>query len=447
MSNLDLIRVYIELYRLLFRRHSGGTDDDIVRRCLLSKVSYRLSEGARHDRLIGVRLLARAMRRTLDRVAFKWNDTAGDLAVLDVDFRLVELEKEYLHRQGNENVSLFLGKEYLGGFVSLPGIPFRLLLLFLFSLPLAAIAVFSSKRSSMALLITEMTETAALLSIMRQKRCKRLFDLIPYEKDGNFLSLVLRKRGIHVTKIPSPGPLYLHNSMLIADRLILSNQYQFEEYEIFKKSGIRVKAVEKWLPESAFNYIERYTGTSCAEPEKGTLAYYSHGSWVRRKEDHARTRLNIANHETAILGFLGTFLSKFPGYKLTIYVHPREKAPGLGVQVKEFYEKHLGSTAFELSKVSGNTSSFFDRSDIAVCAYSSVIYERLFSGFKTIFGLPGTFDFPMASSTLNRIVFREYDEMEALILKSAATSRQAFFSEFGLEAYKFSSYPYFAGEN
>jgi hypothetical protein len=224
----------------------------------------------------------------------------------------------------------------------------------------------------------------------------------------------------------------------------LSNQYQYEEYEKFKLEGVKIKDTEKWLPEFAFEYIDKYISphldTSAA---LNKIAYYSHGSWIRKKQNHAKNKLTIFEDEQKILNFLNTYIQRYPELSLSIYTHPRERKEEFRQEAQRFYKQHLPDITFSFPENDKKTADCFNEADIAICAYSSVIYERLFCGFKTLVGLPATSGFPMKESKLNNIVFKSYAEMEEKINFSRLLPAKQFFESYQLKGYAFYDYPYF----
>src|SRR5690606_22055126 len=91
-----------------------------------------------------------------------------------------------------------------------------------FALRQAFRCLFNWRRVNIALTIHELLESSAVLKYVRDHSINRAYDFFPYEKDSNFMTLVLRAEGVHITKNPSPGPLVTHNRILIADTITVS---------------------------------------------------------------------------------------------------------------------------------------------------------------------------------------------------------------------------------
>lgn len=424
------------------------SDKYLVKYSLLGKTTYRLPDASKRDRLIGLKVYYRTFRAILQQKISSrlLSHENGDSAILHGRRLFFELDRNYVLRQSNYKVKVQVDKQALAGHFTTAEIPLKLLWLSLFSVPLVIAAFFSRRRVGYALLIAEATENANLLQILKKHNVKTFFDFSASEKDSNFLYVLLRKKGIRVYKRPSPGPLYLHHYVLIADTLMLSNQYQFEEFKTLSEHGVRVKNVEKWLPEFAFNFIDLYTEqskTASGAEKVASIGYYSHGSWIRKKEGHASNGLRIYDDEVNILLYLNKYLKNRAGVSLRIFTHPREKKPELLDEAGEFYKTHLPDIQFTFSQAE-KTSQAFHEVEVAVCAYSAVIYERLFCGFKTIVGLPSSNgSFPLNGSKLSGLCFRSFEEMEKKIDDALRQSAPEFFTANQLKGYAYTDYPYF----
>ena len=70
--------------------------------------------------------------------------------------------------------------------------------------------------------------------------------------------------------------------------------------------------------------------------DKHSLAYYSHGSWLRLSAKDADIGLNTYDGEIETLRLIGLFLEKHPQFKLTVFLHPRERNPLLTNEIMNF---------------------------------------------------------------------------------------------------------------
>ncbi|MFT4778429.1 MAG: hypothetical protein ACI923_000959, partial [Flavobacteriales bacterium] len=100
-------------------------------------------------------------------------------------------------------------------------------------------------------------------------------------------------------------------------------------------------------------------------------------------------------------------------------------------------------TNVEIVQQGVQTSKAFNQVDIAVAAFSTILYERLFCGFKTFIGNYGMNHFPLPNSSLETICFNNETQLKELLVKASQITRKDFFQEFGLKPYHFTEYPYF----
>jgi hypothetical protein len=285
-----------------------------------------------------------------------------------------------------------------------------------------------------ALLIREVHEMTALMSVLDDLAAKHLFNFIPFEVDTNLISLLCRDQRVEVTLIPSAGPLRTHNHTLLGEELIVSTPYHLEELSELRDS-IRVKRVTRWIPERTQQFFRQYF--SAPEPPAQTIGFYSHGSWLRELQQHAENGLGIEQAEEQLTRDMSAFLKKHPQFSMIIFAHPREKQSSLLAQTEAHYRRYfdLDTGQVRLATLEEKTPLCFHKVDVAVAAFSTVQYERLFCGYKMLIGVYGIKGFPMEGSSLSSICFHNAEALEQFILRSSEMSRPEFFVHFGLEDY------------
>ncbi len=414
-----------------------NTDAYLAAVCLLEYPSYRLKESDQHDWLIGFRTFRRTVRRIFSSgVGLKVVQENGNSLVIGGGSASKDIIS-YISRSGKASIHTYMERDVM----SLNGAAGLNLLLVLlpFGLRQAFRCIGSRYRRNLALTITEVVEVAYLLHYLKKNNLNPVYDFLPYEVDSNFMFLLLKEQGTHVVKIPSSGPMATHHKILISDDVVFSTPYHFEEYQSFRNT-IRIRHQLHWPPERAHQYFSKYNQNKPVPPRK-TLGFYSHGEWLRKAEKHSAYGGRIGDAEYAILQFMGRFVSENPEYSIIIFPHPRENKTHYVNQRDAFYKKALGNTPHSISPFTGGTSQNFDKCDIALAAFSTILYERLYCGYKTLIGNMFIFEFPMNKSALNNICFREFDEMAALISKYCATDERTYFNETGLTGYQLENYP------
>lgn len=418
-----------------------GREEILAGKCLLENMSYRLDSSAANDRLVGFKETFRILKRMNsmgDCAHAVKSFSKSNTAVLSGAFSNENLIIEYVSKSTNTTPDYFISRDLLGG--KFANKNQGLLRWFLFALVISLKCFFSTKRANQALIIREVAELAWLLNFLKKNEISHLYNFFPYEKDANLISLGCRTQGIRTTLIPSSGPLKLHNHTMIADEVVFVTPYHFEEYNAGLKDTIICEKILKWIPEKAYSYIDRYAGKSFEE-KKFVLGYYSHGSWLRNAQGHAADGLNLFESEERVLRDLKKFLEEDPRFSLVVFTHPRERISSIISETERYYAERLPQNQFTLANSKTKTAEAFETIDIAVAAYSSIVYERLFCGFKMIIGTEGIDGFPLKNSSLEKISYLGYDSMKSMLLGYSDLSKENFFEQLGLTEYRYTSYP------
>ena len=405
--------------------------------CLFEYPSYRLLDSDKRDRFIGFRMLVRTFRRLLANNEGKTAlDEQSSAIVISSTKNSTDII-QYISRSGKTSIHTYLDRDHmsLGDY----GKWLPILVWLPFAMSQALRCVVSQYRSALALSIAEIPEIALTLQFAKRNRIHMVYDFLPYEVDSNFMYLLFRENHIGVFKIPSSGPLATHHKILLADFIALSTPYHLEEIRKFN-STIRFGQYHIWPPEKAHMYFSKYKNNQKWD-ENNTIGFYSHGEWIRKAEKQSDYGGRIGDAEEAILRMLGNLAQKNPELKLRIFPHPRELKPEFREQMMAHYRRCIGHEKFEVFTQSGGTSQHFAKAEIAIAAFSTILYERLYSGYKTLIGNMFIFEFPMNQSSLNAICFKTQDELELMLSRFGNIDADTFFAETGLTNYRMESYP------
>lgn len=422
------------------KQASPHSFDGLAFECMTANVSYRLNQSEASSPLIGLRVFVRTMKKILSGGdAFKQFEGDQNVAILESDFVFEELETTYVSKLSGHQPGIFISKHDLPRELKSSD---GLLSYILFAIPLILKTLFSSeKRGNYAMQLAFVAEIAGLIRLIDKKGIRQLYDFAPYLIDANLAYLLTKRDGFIYSKLPSPGPLTTHHHILFCDELILSSPYQFEE--IKKLPNVHYSVLQKWIPEYGFTYIDQYILREDEAPQQ-TIGYYSHGGWLRKAQGHTDDGLNIPEAEEQLLKDLGHFLQKNPHFQLMVFPHPREKKEETWNDTVEFYQQFFkGNNQVSINEKGVQTSKAFHHVDIAVAAFSTILYERLFCGYKTFIGNYGMDHFPMESSSLSPICFNNVDKLSALLSKASELSRREYFDYFKLNEFHYSAYPYF----
>ncbi len=432
----SVIRKYHEVERAWTAVHKN-THEYLAAVCLFEYPSYRLLDSDKRDRLIGFRLLVRTMRRIMRTGKGKTKiDEAGQSIIISSSRNTSEIIR-YISHSGQTTIHTYIDRDHmsLGDYGKWP-----LLFAWLpFALKQASRCVVSPYRSTIALSVAELPEIALILQLAKRNRAHMIYDFLPYEVDSNFMYLLFRENQIGVFKIPSSGPLATHHKILLADHLAVSTPYHLEEIRKFQ-STIRVGQHHLWPPEKAHLYYSKYKA-NCTWEETGTIGFYSHGEWLRKAEKQSDYGGRIGEAEASILRMLGNILASKPQFKLRIFPHPRELNPAVADAMQKHYRSCIGHDSFEIFTTPGGTSQHFGKVEIAIAAFSTILYERLYSGYKTLIGNMFIYEFPMNQSPLNSICFKTQPELEEMLSRFIDMDAGTFFEITQLGNYRLQSYP------
>lgn len=289
-------------------------------------------------------------------------------------------------------------------------------------------------RLNLALCIREVIEWARIVELLQNQNGLLFIDFSGYEKDSNALAKFIQAQGFEVIKVPSPGPLHAHYNFVVADTLILSSAYQQEEITRLSNQW-EVKQFSFWPPEQYHQYESIYQNQT--EPPSLTIGFYSHGEWLRRAQGHADPGLDILANEEALLKDLSVFLKKHPSYQLIIFPHPKERNSTL---TSDYYQNKLPGVRYQFSKEGIPSSHLFHTVDIGLMAYSTLIFERLGMGYKTLIAKYTPSVFPIQESSLNAILFSNSESLENQILQTENENRSKYFERNNLSIHLISNF-------
>lgn len=434
------LQTVINRYKRL--KTSGNPEDQLALEYLIKNVSFRLPASASHDNLIGVKTLVKAIIEVWKTKAQSeiLNDSS-DSAIIELTDRHRDMELESILKHTGEKIGLFLNKLNL----CIPqstGVRLRIMSrIFRFGLGNALRCLVSSDRANLAMLPVYFLEMASLLSELETQKIKFIYHFAPYDLDSNLFYFICNEAGMKMAKLPSPGPLRMHNHILFADELMLSCEYQFNELKTLP--NVRATTINKWLPESAFKYIDRYVENAPVPPPR-SLGYYSHASWVRHAEGHVDTGVKVEEAEELVLSFLAKYYSNQDQGKVIIFLHPREKEEDVIDRARAYYAEKLPDVNFEFSTPGVSSADGFGTVDVGLAAFSTVLYERLFCGYKTLICNHGTEGFPLPDTSLSSVCFDNFDVMQKLLKEAQVKSQDQFFESHKLKGYRYYEYPYFS---
>ncbi|HXP53276.1 MAG TPA: hypothetical protein VN922_25250 [Bacteroidia bacterium] len=302
-------------------------------------------------------------------------------------------------------------------------------LLFIFLLPAG---LFARYRGSVGLIFTEYIELVNLLKVIKKQKVSVLYYYSIYEKDSNISSIALQNAGVKINKITSLTPIKFWNSIIVAaDTLILCDMNQVEELNGFK-STIQVGEIKVWGPETIASSARHYLDGSKYNINKNIIGFYSTASYLRALQGEVDHK-NMNNNENTVKVYLAEYLKSHAGIKLVVFPHPREKKDDVKNTVSEHYKSFFEGLNYSMYDSPLSSSQCFDAVDLGVAMYSSVIYERLYFGFKSLMMPFGEDGLELPGKALNYICAKDKAEFFSKIDMFLSLSVLEYFDKTGLK--------------
>lgn len=283
-------------------------------------------------------------------------------------------------------------------------------------------------------LFKEYTEWYSLNKTLDLNNFGEVYFYSPFEIDANFITKLMLKKNIEVLKFPSPGPLFGHNKNTLCSTLVISNAYHQEEIEL-NKVVVEAKNIIARPPEYWGNYKQQRDQEM---PQKYQLAYYSTATAVRKKKFSTDSYVGNEKTEKELLIQLAKLCSQ-KSIPLVVFLHPKEKSEPID-QI-EFYYKSIVGNQVELILETSNTIENFKAVNVAVGTYSTVLFDRLYCGYKTLFYTKGIDDFPTTDSRLSAICSDQPDELIRSVKSALTHTDFNFFENNAIEDYPWFGFP------
>jgi hypothetical protein len=292
--------------------------------------------------------------------------------------------------------------------------------LFLFLLPVAVVVPI---KASVGLIFKEYIEMVNLLKILKEKNVTTLFYYSIFQKDSNISAILIQELGIKVFKITSLTPLKFWNSIIVgADKLMLCNPNQMEEIQEYKDT-ILVNEFAIWGPEGMNKFLaEYYSGPDMHNLHNKNIGFYSTASYIRSKEGSIVQY--VEDHQEDNVKFLlAEYLKLHTDVRLIIYLHPKEKKAEFETIVEKHYATFFRDCEYIIAAREKQSSYSFEEVEIGIAMYSSIIYERLYFGYKCLIA-PGKMKLP---GKINNICAIDKHDFNSKINKFMSVSDNDYF--------------------
>lgn len=402
----------------------------------LFRTTFRIPESERKNSLLVltqyIRFLKICFQPTVSNKETATYNTNGAVYVYDVFSQGIEGRVAFCNYFANEKMDGAIFKTNLG-FSNSIGMSVLMILSSSIILPFVFIAsLFFKDKAPYATLWKELIENYQLIRTVNNLKVKTIYYFCIFEKDANLAALLLNRNGIQVNKIPSEVPIALWNKVIIADKLCVCNGYQFDELENYK-SSIFVGKTEFWGPELILENIEKYNKPLVGKKE--TIGFYSTGAWVRKREDHIDQGVDMEANEEILKLAIKEYCLLHPTIELLIYLHPRERWDKYYQEAIEKYSKIFEGITYSIVDKQMKSTSSFELVNLGIAFQSTLVYERLYCGFKTLL-MPLSFkDFPVKNSPMKNICAFSKEELFEKITQNFKSTNKEFFISNGIEHY------------
>lgn len=399
--------------------------------------TFRFPQKATKDPLISLKIYKSLFVGVFQKQKSVLTNSDSSVAIFDSDLSWTKQRTEYVENLSGEKVKLVTGRSELRKSTNLFS-AFFVLLCCLVSFPFTfLVSIFSADKLRAPLHILNTVEGINLVTLLEKNKITKLHFFSIYENDANLLAYVIMKCGIQVNKVSSEVPLQFWNKTVVADSLSMCFRYQQDEYNLYKNTMF-VNQTQHWIPENSFITGKQYRSKNNAI-KKGTVGFYSSGMWLRVKQGRIDLNDNAFQNETSLFNFLIDFVNSSPDYKLVVFLHPMEKKD-MSMTLK--YYKSV-SSSIEIADTAIPNAEQFYNADVGVTLLSTLSYERLFWGFKTLIYPLGYDDFPIQNSNFSNVCAKSELELRIKLNAALENGKDDFFAANGLKGYRYSEYDVF----
>lgn len=420
---------FLTFFRYLFRLDRASI---LVWEDLLFKFSYRYPEKDKYRYRISLTFLNQAVKKLLFSRKINTGTGSDNILILDILSKAQKERTDYVQRTMGVGSPSFFAK------ATLPN-SFSFIISALLLIPLLAIFIFGlflsffyKNKANVALLPVEFVELLQLACLLRGSPPKKIIFFSAYEKDTCYVSnYILKYLDIELHIIPSPNPISNFYQRVISSVFVFTAPYQKIEYETLKSNWLISDLVH--YPPPGFTEILH---TINKPTRQNTIGYISSGNWLRKKLGHNDPKKGLFEAEENLTEFLKGYLAQHSDIRFYVSLHPLESQNKINLELsKTFYKQQFGNR-FEFFPFDIKTRDKPEKFDVAVSAYSSAMFERLFAGYKVMFSQKGMKENYFFDKQLEKITANDYDSFEKLMDKLLAISVDEYFESFKLEEYR-----------
>ncbi len=350
------------------------------------KFSYRISETQLNAGFLYLRYLKKAISELFKKDDIQSIHPDSNLIIFDSSIKGKKDRISYLTELINCDKATWIYRESLPNSIPLFQKITLTLFLFVTSLYFQLFKNKAKNKAQQVLFILEMVEWLKITTYCRKFKATNFLFFCAYEKDANFISyLLMNELNFSVQFVTSPNPLSNFYKKVVCSTFTYTAPYQKYQYEQLKENWY-VKEFVNW---PIFNYhqLKQLAPTFNYATLKNTIGFMSSGNWLREELGEKELGVGEREAEKQLMACLKEFIEKNKEISLTIFLHPFEKRTPERVERSVAFYKNVFGDHVKLGDLKKSTIQQLDTVDVGVGVYSGVLFERLFVGFKTMFGL------------------------------------------------------------
>lgn len=295
--------------------------------------------------------------------------------------------------------------------------------------------LFSTKKSTIALVMLQWTENNIMAQCFRKNNVHRVFLFGGYENDEGLTGLICERINVELILVPSANPIKNFYKQVVAHGFVFTSPFQRKEHVDLKKEWNVTELMDWPLP--VVKKLLPYTKSKEANCHR--IAFMSRGVWLRKLRGvHAQDNNKDFDYEEGCMEVLREFLLQNPIYELLILPHPMERVnEDFWQKTQDYYNRYFQGIQVVYPKDASIPSyQMFAEAQLALASISSVNIERLFCGYKTLYAPIGAEHDFFSGSSLDNVVARTPQKLMDLLSQSVKMTEEEFFQTFDLKAYR-----------
>jgi hypothetical protein len=434
-----VIQTYFTVFRLFFAQFSSKVKPtSIAGKSLFQGHSTRIPNGLSKVKapFVFIKLGMGSLSRGNHPKGFT-NDLNHKTAIYFINEKHVEQNLNYFNEVLNEDFSKFF-LEYSNGtrfniFEKLTFSWFN----YTFAFWIILISPFNKNSNKWSLVLGEIVLNIILIKGLKENGVKKLIYPFAFHKDTNLTALLCHKHGIYCHKIPSSNPIKNFYTSVLADKFSFTAPFQQYEYQNLKKNWL-VKDFDQF-PITTFHVLKSHTVEQKGEAPNFTIGIFTRGMWLRKKKGMPLLGNNEDIAEEQMLEAVKSLIHKQNSgiKKIILLFHPLEKSSlDQYNESKAYYSGFFDFESIEYSPIHVSSPEQFNQFDVGIASISSVIYERLFCGYKSMLAPIQIKGQLFEDEHIQHIVAQTKEEVIQKLEVLMQMTNQTFFRKFELQDYR-----------